>query len=103
MTSVSLLTVWLVLSAAGIALVYRIGIYLERWSHATSVVCLVLLAPAALIGGCVAAHQVVRLDLATCEEMDPSVDRLSGMSPSEFRARCIATKNNSDWLALRNS
>jgi hypothetical protein len=57
MTSVSLLTVWLVLSAAGIALVYRIGIYLERWSRATSVVCLVLLAPAALIGGCVAAHK----------------------------------------------
>jgi hypothetical protein len=93
--------VWMALSAVGIAVVYRTGLRIERWSPTVGIVYLVLLAPAAMIGSWVAAHQIVGADQATCEEMDPSADRLSGMSPSEFRSRCIATQDNSRWIAFR--
>ena len=92
---------WIAFSAIGIAIVYRIGLRIERWSPAIGIVYLVLFAQAAMIGSWMAAHQIVGADQATCEEMDPSADRLSGMSPSEFRSRCIATKDNAGWIAFR--
>jgi len=103
MASLGLLAVWLILSGVGIALVYYVSTCIERWSHALGFVCLVSLGPAALIGGGIAAHHIVRLDVASCEERDPDLDRLSGMSPSEFRARCMATRDSGDWLTLRKS
>jgi len=101
MTFATLLAVWMALSGIGIAIVYRIGLRIERWSPALSLTSLVLLAPAVLVASWMAANQVVRVDQATCEEKDPSADRLSGMSPIEFRSRCIATQDISEWLALR--
>jgi hypothetical protein len=102
MTFASLLAVWMALSAVGIAVIYRIALRIERWSPAISFTSLVLLGPVVLIASWMAAHQIVRVDQAACEQMDPSVDRLRGMSPlPEFRAKCIATKDNSEWLALR--
>ena len=92
---------WIAFSAIGIAIVYRIGLRIERWSPAIGIVYLVLFAPAAMVGSWMAAHRIVGADQATCEEMDPSADRLSGMSPSEFRSRCLATKDNAGWIAFR--
>ncbi|WJR81158.1 hypothetical protein [Bradyrhizobium sp. NP1] len=101
MTFVSVLAVWIALSAGGIAVVYRVGLYIARWSPAVSIACLVVLSPPVLVGAWMVAHQIVRVEQASCEERDPSVERLSGMSPAEFHARCIATRDNSEWLALR--
>ena len=102
MTFASLLAIWMALSAVGIAFIYRIALRMEQWSPTMSFASLVLLGPAVLIGSWIAAHQIVRVDQAACEVMDSSADRLRGLSPlPEFRARCIATKDNSEWLALR--
>jgi hypothetical protein len=101
MTFVTLLAVWTALGAAGIAAVYSIGLRLERRSPALSLAVLVLLAPAVLIASWMAAHKIVRVDQATCEEKDPAAGRLSGMSPTEFRVRCMATKDVSEWLRPR--
>lgn len=95
--------VWIVLSAFGVALVYFSGLWIERWSSALGLTYFVMLAPAALIAGWVAADQVLRVDHANCKELDPSPRRLQGASPLEFRARCIATQDNSEWLVLRQS
>ena len=102
MTFASLLAIWMALSAVGIAFIYRIALRMEQWSPTMSFASLVLLGPAVLIGSWIAAHQIVRVDQAACEVMHSSADRLRGMSPlPEFRARCMATKDNSEWLALR--
>jgi hypothetical protein len=102
--SASLLAVWVTLFAFGIAVVYHLGLRIERWSRDLGFACLVLLAPTVLIGTCIAAHRIVRVDQADCEEKAPSAARLSGMSPMEFRARCMATKDPGEWLtSLRSS
>ena len=59
---------WIAFSAIGIAIVYRIGLRIERWSPAIGIVYLVLFAPAAMIGSWMAAHQIVGADQATCED-----------------------------------
>jgi hypothetical protein len=101
MSFVTLLAVWTALCAIGIAVVYRIGVCVERRSPPLSLALLVLLSPAVLIASGIAAHQIVRVEQATCEEKDPRADRLSGMSPMEFRARCMATKDVSEWMRHR--
>jgi hypothetical protein len=101
MTFASWLAVWITFSAFGIALVYHTALWIERWSSALSLAYLVMLAPTALIVSWVITDHIVGLEHASCEELDPSSDRLHGASPSEFRARCIATQDNSEWLVRR--
>jgi hypothetical protein len=95
------LLIWIALSAAGIALVYRAGLYVERRSPTLGLVFLVTLAPAGPVAGWIGANQLVGVEQAGCEELDPAPDRLHGLSPSEFRSRCVATQDNSEWLARR--
>jgi hypothetical protein len=95
------LLVWASLFVVGITLVDYTGRRIERWSPALSLVYLVLLSPVVLIGSWVVAHQIVSVRQASCEELDPTAVQLNGMSSSEFRARCIATQDNSEWLGLR--
>ena len=92
---------WLILSSAGIFFVYRIGLRIERRHPNVSLAFFVLFGPAMLVASWLAASQLAGLDQATCDEMDPSTERLHGVSPSEFRSRCIATQDNSEWLARR--
>src|SRR5262245_9367907 len=92
---------WLILSSAGIFFVYRVGLRVERRSPNIGLGFLVLFGPAMLVAGGLAASQIAVVDHATCDEMDPSTERLHGVSPSEFRSRCIATQDNSEWLAIR--
>jgi hypothetical protein len=95
------LLVWASLFVIGITLVDYTGRRIERWSPALSLICVVLLSPVVVIGSWVFAHQIVSVRQASCDEMDPTAEQLNGMSPSEFRTRCIATQDNSEWLGLR--
>jgi len=101
MTTAGFLAVWIGLFAVGIALVYATGRRFERRWPVLSLVYLILLASAVLIASWMAAERIAGIEYASCEEMDPSAERLNGFSPSEFRARCIATQDNSEWLARR--
>jgi len=85
----------------GMAVVYRTGRRIERWSRTLGLAYLVLIGSSVPILAWLTADQVVTVEQASCEELDPAVDRLNGMSPSEFRVRCIATQDNSDWPARR--
>lgn len=92
---------WFVFSAVGIFLVYWMGMCIERRSPAMALAFLVMFGPGILVASGFAASQIAVGDNATCEELDPSADRLKGITPSEFRLRCIATQDNSQWLAWR--
>jgi hypothetical protein len=95
------IALWIAFSLFGLAAVYATGLRIERWSPALGLLYLVLLGPAVPIVGWVTADHVMRVEHASCDEPDPGADRLNGMSPSEFRSRCIATQDNSEWLARR--
>ncbi|GLR86799.1 hypothetical protein GCM10007857_35100 [Bradyrhizobium iriomotense] len=101
MISACWLAVWIACFGFGMAVVYRTGLRIERWSRTLGLVYLVLIGPSVPILAWLAADRIVTVEQASCEELDPAADRLSGMSPSEFRVRCIATQDNSDWLARR--
>src|SRR5262245_45658224 len=103
MTFAFWLAVWTACFGFGMAVVYRTGLHIERWSRALGLAYLVLIGPSVPILAWLAADQIVPSEQASCEELDPAADRLSGMSPSEFRVRCIATQDNSEWLALRKT
>src|SRR5215475_9720029 len=92
---------WLTLSSVGIFCVYRIGRRIERRAPTVGLAFFVVFGPAILVASGLAASRMAVDARATCEEMDPSTERLKGISPSEFRVRCIATQDNSAWLALQ--
>ncbi|MBR0696552.1 hypothetical protein [Bradyrhizobium lablabi] len=101
MIFVAWLVVWIALFAIGIALVYLTGVRIERSSPSAAVVYLVVLGCAVPVASWSAAQYVVQIEQASCEELDPSPERLNGASLSEFRTRCIATQDNSEWLGRR--
>jgi hypothetical protein len=94
---------WFILilfASVGLILVYRMGLYIERRWPTLGLFYLVLSGPVVLVASWMVTDQITGPERASCEEMDPGADRLSGMSPSEFRQRCIATLNESaslDW------
>ena len=101
MISACWLAVWIACFGLGMAVVYRTGTRLEVWSHALGLTFLVLIGSSVPILAWLAADHFVTVEQASCEELDPAAERLRGMSPSEFRVRCIATQDTSDWLARR--
>ncbi|MBR0873472.1 hypothetical protein JQ633_24155 [Bradyrhizobium tropiciagri] len=101
MTFVAWMIVWLALFVAGLVLVYWTGVRIERSSPSLAVVYLVTFGAAVPIASWVATQHIVRIEQAGCDELDPSLDRLNGASPAEFRTRCIATQDNSEWLGRR--
>lgn len=101
MTFIAWLVVWIVLFATGIALVYWTGVRIERCLPSAAVVYFVVLGATIPVASWVAARYIVQVEQASCEELDPSSDRLNGATPSEFRTRCIATQDNSKWLSRR--
>lgn len=103
MISACWLAVWIACFGLGMAVVYRTGLRIERWSGALGLTYFVLMGCSVPILAWLAADQIATVELASCEELDPTADRLKGMSPSEFRTRCIATHDNSDWLARRKT
>ena len=103
MTFACWLAVWTACFGIGMTLVYRIGRHIERRSRALGLIYLVLIGSSVPILAWLAAAQIMPGAQASCEELDPAPNRLSGMSPSEFRVRCIATQDNSDWRARRKT
>ena len=101
MTFVAWMIVWLALFSAGIALVYWTGARIEQSYPSLAVVYLVSFGAAVPIASWVATQHIVRIEQAGCDELDPSLDRLNGASLAEFRTRCIATQDNSEWLGRR--
>lgn len=101
MISACWFAVWIACFGFGIAVVYRTGLRIERWSRTLGLAFLVLIGPSVPILAWLVAGQIVTVEQASCEELDPAADRLNGMSSSEFRVRCIATQDNSEWLARR--
>jgi hypothetical protein len=97
----SFMILWFASSVAAFGVVYYVGLRLERWSPTLSLLYFLMLAPGVPIAGWLAAGRIVASGQAGCEEMDPTADGLEGMTPSEFRARCIATQDESEWLARR--
>ena len=96
-----MLAVWIACFGSGMAAVYWTGLRIERWSRALGLAYLVFIGSSVPILAWLAADQIVTVELASCEERDPAADRLNGMSPSEFRVRCIATQDNWGWRARR--
>lgn len=103
MAFVSLIVFWIVLSSIGLTVVYRTGLRIERCCPTISLLYFVLLGQGVLIASCITAFQAVGVEQASCNENSPNTDRLNGMSPSEFRARCEATRNNFEALDWRKS
>jgi hypothetical protein len=103
MISACWLAVWIACFGLGMAVVFRTGLGIERWSPALGLAYLVIIGPSVPIVAWLAADQIVTVEQASCAELDPAADRLNGMSPSEFRVRCIATQDNSGWLARRRT
>jgi hypothetical protein len=101
MAFVSWFILWIIFASVGLILVYRVGLYIElRWPT-LGLFYFVLSGPCVLIASWMVTDQIIGLEQASCEEMNPGADRLHGMSPSEFRQRCIATLNESAWLDWR--
>jgi hypothetical protein len=101
MIFVAWLVVWAALFAVGIALVYSTGVRTERSSSSVAVVYFVVFDSAVPVTSWLVAQLVVPIEPASCEELDPSPERLNGASPSEFRTRCITAQDNPEWLARR--
>jgi hypothetical protein len=103
MTFVGWFVVWIILSGVGLTAVYRTGLLIERKHPGLSVFYFVLLSTGVLVASYVTAVRLIGIDQVSCEEMDPSEARLRGASPSEFRARCIATQNSFESINWRKS
>ncbi len=100
MAFVSWLILWIIFASVGLILVYRMGLHIERRWPTLGLLYFVLSGPGVLVASWMVTDQITGREQNSCEEMDPSADRLNGMSPSEFRQRCIATLNESaslDW------
>lgn len=101
MTHVSWVVLWIAFSSLGILLVYRIGRRMEDRRPTIGLLFLALLGPTVLVVSGVVARHVAGAEQADCKEAEPSADRLNGSSFAEFRIRCLATLNSSEWLDWR--
>jgi hypothetical protein len=79
------------------------GLYIERQWPTLGLLYFVLSGPSVLVASWMVADQITGLERASCEEMDPDADRLNGMSPPEFRQRCIATLNESAGIGASHN
>ena len=71
MISACWLAIWIACSGFGMAVVYRTGLRIERWSRALGLAYLVLAGPSVPILAWLAADQIVAVEQASCEELDP--------------------------------
>ncbi|MDE5464747.1 MULTISPECIES: hypothetical protein [unclassified Bradyrhizobium] len=102
MTSACWLAIWIVCFGLGVVVVDRTWVRIERYSQGLGLAYVVLVGPSVPILAWLAADQLVVMEQAGCEELNPAVELLNGMSPFEFRVRCFATQDNSYWLARKN-
>ncbi|MET4279985.1 MULTISPECIES: hypothetical protein [unclassified Bradyrhizobium] len=102
MISACWFAIWIACFGFGVAVVDRTWLRIEGYSQALGLAYVVLVGPSVPIVAWLVADQLVVMEQAGCEELNPAADRLNGLSPFEFRVRCFATQDNSSWLARKN-